>query len=82
MRPDYGTGLKGYMFASINSSTLHLMKNMLLRSVLLHEPRVETESLNLVQDEGNGRVEFELIYKNRLTNSRNNFVYPFYLENP
>jgi phage baseplate assembly protein W len=53
--------------------------DLIRTSILYHEPRIEVEKIEL-NDTGEleGRILITITYKVRATNSRFNFVFPFY----
>lgn len=80
MHPTFGCGLKSMVFEVLNESTVTQMKDLIERAVLFFEHRIDLEYIDVrVADALAGRVEIELIYTIRATNSRSNMVYPFYL---
>jgi len=56
-----------------------LMADKVESAILYHEPRIDLESVQLDDSrELEGVVLIEIIYRVKATNSRFNFVYPFY----
>lgn len=79
MQPSYGADLKNQVFEPMNASVLTFIQDLLNTAIIYHEPRIETERLSVEPDQFEGRLEIEIDYRIRGTNSRFNFVYPFYL---
>lgn len=79
MLPQYGCNLQELLFESLDTRTKTLMADKVESSILYHEPRIEVESVHL-DDSGEleGVVLIEVKYRVKKTNSRFNFVYPFY----
>ena len=56
-----------------------LMKDKIESAILYHEPRIELEDVTLDDSrELEGVVLIVIIYRVKATNSRFNFVFPFY----
>jgi phage baseplate assembly protein W len=56
------------------------MIDVIKTAVLYHEPRISVESVRLDEtDVAEGVVLVELVYVINATNSRTNFVFPFYV---
>ncbi|MEM9259236.1 MAG: GPW/gp25 family protein [Bacteroidota bacterium] len=80
MVPEYGAAMSALLFESMDTGTQTLFFDRLKTAVLRYEPRIEI--LNLELDNSfltEGRIMLSLDYRVRATNSRFNFVYPFYL---
>lgn len=79
MLPQFGCNLDELVFESLDTGTKSLMTDKIESAILYHEPRIELERVNL-DDTGEleGAVLIEVTYRVRATNSRFNFVYPFY----
>lgn len=79
MLPQYGCNLDELVFESLDTRMKTLMSDKVESAILYHEPRIELESVS-VDDHGEleGVVLIEINYRVKATNSRFNFVYPFY----
>jgi len=81
MRPDYGCNLKIFQFEPMNSGFIAYMRDMVYKTLLLHEPRIRVDAIQIGQDEQiDGKLLIVVDYYVRTTNARNNFVYDFYLK--
>lgn len=78
LQPTYGADLKNYLFEPLNSGMKALIKDKVETAILYHEPRIKLMNVNLINADFEGRAELELEYIIRSTNTRHNFVYPFY----
>ncbi|MCI4670774.1 MAG: GPW/gp25 family protein [Bacteroidia bacterium] len=80
MRPNYGCNLYKLNFEPINTQFLAFVQTYIEQSILLHEPRVELENVNInTSSQLDGILYIEVNYRVRATNSPDNYVYPFYL---
>lgn len=81
MLPNYGCNLQDLLFENLNTTTKTIVNDRIRTAILYHEPRIETERIfiNTVQAL-EGVLLIEVTYRVRSTNSRFNFVFPFYRE--
>jgi len=79
MLPQFGCNLDELVFESLDTGTKALMTDKIESAILYHEPRIDLESVTL-DDTGEleGVVLIDVVYRVRTTNSRFNFVYPFF----
>ncbi|MBL7740224.1 MAG: GPW/gp25 family protein [Chitinophagaceae bacterium] len=79
MRPDYGCNLEELAFESLTTTFQTHIKDLVETAILYHEPRIEVNKIELDETgEPEGRIIISIDYTVRATNSRFNFVYPFY----
>lgn len=78
-RYDYGCPLRRYAFEPIGADTTLQMRNDITRAILLYEPRILLEDVSFEEHILDGKLLISLTYTVIRTNSRNNMVYPFYL---
>ncbi len=79
MRPDYGAGMERLLFEPFNLTLKTYMENLIQRAILLHEPRVILDLVDLEANPLEGLIRIHITYTVANTNTRNNFVFPFYL---
>jgi phage baseplate assembly protein W len=80
MLPEYGSNLEELLFEPMDTGLQTLIFDRINTAVLYYEPRIEVEEL-IVSDERivEGVLLIKMDYRVRATNSRYNFVYPFYI---
>lgn len=79
MLPQYGCNLEELVFESLDTRMKTLMADKVESAILYHEPRIELERVRLDDSrELEGVVLIEVIYRVKATNSRFNFVFPYY----
>ncbi|MBC6996658.1 GPW/gp25 family protein [Neolewinella lacunae] len=79
MRPGYGCDLQMLVFERLNASTESQIADLIRMSILHYEPRITVEEVHVtLSDALQGRIDIAVFYTIRLTNSRDNIVYPFY----
>ena len=79
MVPDYGCNLEDLLFESLNLTLITYMIDLIKKAILYHEPRIDVEKIDISEsDILEGEIRIQIDYKVRATNSRRNFVFPFY----
>jgi uncharacterized protein len=79
MLPQYGCNMDELLFESLDTRMKTLMTDNIESAILYHEPRVELETVKLDDSqELEGIVLIDIVYRVKATNSRFNFVYPYY----
>lgn len=80
MQPTYGCNMDSLVFESMNLTLLTYLKDLVENAILYHEPRIELDKVVIDTTRQNeGLLLIEIHYEVRTTNSRYNYVYPFYL---
>jgi len=80
MQPTFGCNLDNMVFESMNLTMLTYVKDLVENAILYHESRIELEGIEI--DTGNqyeGVLNIKIQYMVRTTNSRYNYVYPYYI---
>lgn len=79
MLPDYGCNLNEMLFEPMNATFKSYISEMIRTSILYYEARIDLNSL-LIDDsqDAEGIIIINISYTVRTTNSRFNFVCPFY----
>ncbi|MCG8306781.1 MAG: GPW/gp25 family protein [Cytophagales bacterium] len=81
MVPKYGCNLDELLFKPLNLSLKTFVKELIKNAILYYEPRIDVEKIQIDQtNEPDGELLIVIDYRIRATNSRKNFVFPFYKE--
>ena len=80
MRPDFGAGLSAFLFEPINTTTMALVRHRVEQALVVWEPRIDTITVEVTTPPGEGRLDIDIRYRERLTNTFYNLVYPFYVQ--
>lgn len=81
MRSDFGCDLSAMLYENITVTLLTKIKGIISNSILNYEPRIDLLDVNFFTDNAKeGFITIEVSYRIRATNSRKNFVYPFYIK--
>lgn len=79
MQPNYGCNLDEMVFEAMNLTLLTYLKDLVENAILYFEPRINLEGVEIdTSRELEGVLLIKIDYTVRITNSRFNFVYPFY----
>ena len=78
LRPTYGCDLRRYLFEPLDEGLVAYIRDLVNNAILYHEPRIRLTNLTLTSRANEGTLLIELEYVIRSTNSRQNFVFPFY----
>lgn len=80
MNPSFGCSLEDMVFEPMNASKIGYIENLLTTAILYHEPRIDARKIEVRPDDLEGILWIHLEYTVRITNSRFNFVFPYYLQ--
>ena len=81
MVPQYGCNLDELVFEDLDTRMRTLMADKIESAILYHEPRIDLERVHVEDDPEEtleGRVLIGVTYRVKATNSRFNFVFPYY----
>ena len=83
MQPNYGCNLRDYQFESMDNALIGFLKDLVERAILFYEPRIKLEKVDITEAESfeliQGMLRITVHYEIEGTNTRNNYVYDFYL---
>lgn len=81
MVPNYGCNLDELLFKPLNLTLKTFVKELIKNAILYYEPRIDVEKIQIDQtNELDGELLILIDYRIRVTNARNNLVFPFYKE--
>ncbi len=79
MQPKFGCNMDELIFESLDTATKTIIIDKIKTAILYFEPRIDAKKIELNTDnELEGIIVLEIEYVVRATNSRFNFVYPYY----
>ena len=79
MEPAYGCDLKRFLFEPIDTAAQTYVKDLVKTAILYHEARIVLDDVTFNARPAEGAIEITVSYTIRATNSRHNYVYPFYI---
>ncbi len=81
MRPTFGSGVRAFVFETISTTTLAMLRHRVEEALVRWEPRIVVESVDVDLPSVQGsRIDIAIRYSVRATNTFYNLVYPFYLD--
>jgi uncharacterized protein len=79
MQPRYGCNMEDLLFESLDTATKTIIIDRIKTAILFFEPRIDAKKIELVTaNELEGEILVNIEYIIPSTNSRYNFVFPFY----
>ncbi|MDD2972850.1 MAG: GPW/gp25 family protein [Lachnospiraceae bacterium] len=79
LRPEFGSNLSSYTFMDTNETMLNLMGTQITRDIINGEPRISDVQIDIDPDMKKGCLIVHIDYTIAQTNTRDNLVFPFYL---
>ena len=80
MRPDFGCGIRNFVFESVNASAIGQMESSILDALQRWEPRINVLNVNVTSNDiDSGKLVINIQYVVIKTNNEFNMVYPFYV---
>lgn len=81
MRPTFGAGLKSFVFSPMSQIMMQQVQTRVQQSLVMWEPRITVEQVDVSIDPNNqGMLLIAITYLVNVTNTLQNLVYPFFLE--
>ena len=79
VRPDFGSDIMGYTFMDTGETMLSIFRRNIAQTIIEQEPRIADVDVDTEFVEKQGLVVVSINYIVRDTNTRDNLVFPFYL---
>lgn len=79
MQHGYGADLSRLLFEPLNATLVAYVRDLIENAILLYEPRIRTQNVDITAEETEGRLDILIEYTIKAVNSRFNFVFPYYL---
>lgn len=80
MRPDFGAGLETFVFEPVNPTTIAMVRTRVEEALVDWEPRILVEAVAVTTAAERNTLLIDVTYRVRATNTVQNLVYPFYLQ--
>ncbi|MCR4909364.1 MAG: GPW/gp25 family protein [Lachnospiraceae bacterium] len=78
-RPDFGSEIMSYTFMDTGVTMLSIMRRSLTQTILAQEPRISDVDVTTEFHDREGMILINIAYTVAATNTRDNLVFPFYL---
>lgn len=79
MRPEFGCNLMQMVYENMDNSLYSALKDDIKNAITLYESRIDVANIRLDEEMKEGVIYIEVEYIIRVTNSRQNLVFPFYV---
>lgn len=81
MQPKYGADMHDFLFEPISSSIVTAITDIVRTAIVYFETRISLQKLSIDTDRAwEGILLISIDYKIKVTNSRFNYVFPFYIK--
>jgi phage baseplate assembly protein W len=81
MRPNFGAGLRSFVFGPMSSTALQRVKTRVQDALTTWEPRIDVMQVKVTIDPSErSKLLIDITYRVRSTNTLQNLVFPFYLQ--
>lgn len=80
MQPRYGCNMRRLVFEPLDTTLRAYMEDLIRTAILFFEPRILLDQVTLVPQNLEGRIDISIDYTVAATNTRSNYVYPYYLQ--
>lgn len=78
-RPDFGSDIMGYTFMDTGATMLSILRRNLTQTIIAQEPRISDVDITMDYRDKQGCIVIDIEYVVTSTNTRDNLVFPFYL---
>jgi phage baseplate assembly protein W len=79
MLPNFGCNLQSYVYEVMNVPNIAMIERIVKEALVYHEPRIIVGELVSSPYPDRGLLEINIEYTIITTNTRYNYVYPFYM---
>lgn len=80
MLPTFGCNLQPYIFEPMNVPNIAMIEKIVKDALTIHEPRIIVDNLTSTPNQQEGLLEINIEYTIITTNTRYNYVFPFYMK--
>jgi phage baseplate assembly protein W len=80
MLPTFGCNLQPYIFEPMNVPNIAMIEKIVKDALTIHEPRIIVGELTSTPYPEQGLLEINIEYTIIVTNTRYNYVFPFYMK--
>jgi len=80
MLPTFGCNLQPFVFEPMNIPNIAMIEKIVKDALTYHEPRIIVGELTSTPNQEQGLLEINIEYTIIVTNTRYNYVFPFYMK--
>lgn len=78
--PTFGSNLRPQLFEAMNVPNIALAERFVHDALVYHEPRIIVNEITSTPNQEEGKLEMTIQYTIVATNTRYNYVFPFYMD--
>ena len=79
LRPDFGSSILNYTFMDTSNTMLNIMCRQIVNELMENEPRIKDVDVKVEEHRSDDCLIVRIDYTIRETNTKDNIVFPFYL---
>ena len=79
MLPTFGCNLQPFVFEPMNVPNIAMIEKIVKDALVIHEPRIIVQEITSTPFQEEGKLEINIAYSIIVTNTRYNYVFPFYM---
>ena len=79
MLATFGCNLQPHVFDQMTPPNIAMIQKIVFEALVFHEPRIIVGELTSTPDHNRGVLQIDIPYTITTTNTRYNYVYPFYM---
>lgn len=80
VRPEFGSDIMSFTFMDTGTTVMSMFRRNITETILNQEPRISDVDVDMEFRENQGAIIISINYLVAATNSRENLVFPFYLD--
>ncbi|MCR5748238.1 MAG: GPW/gp25 family protein [Lachnospiraceae bacterium] len=80
VRPNFGSNIMSYAFMDTGTTMMSILRTSISQTILEQEPRISDLDIETEYRANQGAIIINLNYMVSATNTRDNLVFPFYLD--
>ena len=80
VRPEFGSDIMSFTFMDTGTTVMSMFRRNITETILNQEPRISDVDVDMEFREKQGAIIISINYLVAATNSRENLVFPFYLD--
>ena len=80
VHPEFGSDIMSYTFMDTGTTMMSIFRRNIMETILSQEPRISDVDVEMEYRENQGAIIISINYMVSATNTRDNLVFPFYLD--
>lgn len=80
VRPEFGSDIMSYTFMDTGTTMMTIFRRNIMDTIIAQEPRISDVDVQMEYNDREGAIIINIDYMVSSTNTRDNMVFPFYLD--